>query len=187
MKILRCWMFPAAIVTAFSGLSVAQPSNPVAAEMTGSEATDADLVTYPTLCTGEDWVVFNATSDASGKIVSICMTEGDDSTPSHLTYRFGRPGAVELIYPPSGADWSEKFTFRRYTRPRTTYLKFEFTNDEHNYEILDGGDDEGAYTGLRVVRVDDGEILTEQQLTPATEPLSLMQLEDLVRTEPFDE
>ncbi len=172
----------------FSGPSVAQQSNPIIIQTADSGATDADFVTYPTLCAGEDWVVFNATSNTNGKIVSICMTEGDNSTPSHLTYRFGRPGAVELVYPASGASWSEKFTYRRYTRPGTTYLKLEFTNNGYNYEVLEGYDEnEGQYTGLRAVRVDDGEIVTEHQLTPATESLSLMELENLVRTEPFDE
>ena len=146
-----------------------------------------DPETVGTMCTGENWVVFSAMSTKNGKIVSVCVAEGDDTTPSHMTYRYGKPGAPELIFPDTAEGSFEKFTFRRYTRPRTTYLKFEFTSEGFNYEILDGGDDTETSTELRVTRVSDGEVIAEHPLLPTSTPLSLMQLEDLVNVAPFDE
>ena len=155
--------------------------------MAGNEATDADHVSYKTMCTNEDWVVFNGVSKKNGKIVSVCMMEGDHTTPSHLTYRYGTPGKAELVYPAAVERSAEQFTIRRYTRPQVTYLKFEFTNGGFNYEIIDGSDGDEIYTGLRVVRVSDGETISEHELKLDTQHLSLMALEDLVPSAPFDE
>lgn len=174
----------AALIPAPSG---AGQSDPVVIPMAGQEATDADTVSYPTLCTGEDWVVFNAVSQKSGKIVSVCVSEGDDTTPSHLTYRYGHPGKAELVYPAARVESEKQFVIRRYTRPQVTYLKFEFTTGGFNYEILDGGEGDETYTELRVVKVSNGEIVAEHPLLPQTKPLSLMQLENQVPSAPFDE
>lgn len=154
----------------------------------GTDAdTDADTVRYPTLCTGEDWVVFNAVSRKNGKIVSICVSEGDDTMPSHLTYRFGHPGQAELVFPAARQGSEAQFVIRRYTRPQVTYLKFEFTANGHNFEILDGGEGADIYTELRVIRLSDGKIVAAHPLQPQTEHLSLMQLEGWVPSAPFDE
>lgn len=178
-----------AIVAAIIGLAstATLAGNAIVIPMAGSGATDADKVGYPTLCTGEDWVVFNAVSKKNGKIVSVCMAEGDHTTPSHLTYRYGAPGKVELVYPAAAKGSAKKFTARRYTRAQATYLKFEFTTKGYNYEILDGAEGNDTDTGLRVVRVSDGKTVAEHGLTPDTKTLSLMALEDLVKTAPFDE
>ena len=171
-----------AVLPALAG---AQQTNPITIPMAG--ASDADAVNYSTMCTGEDWVVFNAVSQQSGKIVSVCVSEGDDSTPSHLTYRYGVPDKPEMVFPAAAAGSADKFTSRRYTRPQVTYLKFEFSNGGFNYEILDGGDAEETHTELRVVRESDGKVVAEHTLTPQTNALSLMQLEGMTRTAPFDE
>ncbi len=176
-----------AALVAFAALAAgAQQSNPIVIPMAGS-GTDADTVGYDTLCTGEDWVVFNAVSQKNAKIVSVCMTEGDDTTPGHLTYRYGAPGKPELVFPKAAKGSVRQFTSRRYTRPQTTYLKFEFTTKGFNYEIFDGADGDETYTELRVVRVSDGKTVAEHPLTPNTDTLSLMELEEIVKTAPFDE
>ena len=167
--------------------TAAQQSNPTVIQMAGQESTDADNVRYPTLCTGADWVVFNAVSKKNGKIVSVCVMEGDHTTPSHLTYRYGKPGKVELSYPATAKGSAKKFTARRYTRAQATYFKFEFTTKGYNYEILDGAEGNDTDTGLRVIRVSDGKVVAEHDLAPDTKTLSLMALEDLVKTAPFDE
>ncbi|MEM7058669.1 MAG: hypothetical protein AAF557_13840 [Pseudomonadota bacterium] len=176
-----------AVAGLFATSTMAQQNNPIVIPMAGQGSTDADQVKFPTLCTGEDWVVFNATSQKNGKLVSVCMTEGDDSTANHLTYRYGKPGNVELTYPAVAQGSAKKFTARRYTRPQTTYLKFEFTTKGYNYEIHDGGEGNDTYTGLSVIRVSDGKTIAEHGLIPDTKSLSLMQLEDLVRTAPYDD
>ena len=68
-----------------------------------------------------------------------------------------------------------------------TYLKFEFDNGGFNYEIHDGGEGNELYTELRVVRNSDGKIVAEHELVLDTDHLSLMALEDLVPSAPFDE
>lgn len=140
-----------------------------------------------TLCTHEDWVAFSATSQTNGKLVSICLAEGDDSTPSHLTYRFGKPDEVEMIYPAEAKGWQDAFMLRIYTRARTTYLKFHFQKDGFDYSILEGDDDGDYGLWLRVMRLSDEKVLSEFPLVAATERFSLMQLSDHVRNEPFDE
>ncbi|MEM6622258.1 MAG: hypothetical protein AAF674_08530 [Pseudomonadota bacterium] len=165
----------------------AQQSNPIVIPMAGQGSTDADQVGYATLCTGEDWVVFNAVSQKNGKLISVCMAEGDDTTPSHLTYRYGAKGVAELVFPAMAKGSARQFTSRRYTRPQVTYLKFEFTTGGFNYEITEGGEGDEITADLRVIRVSDGKVVAEHMLTPQTEPLSLMQLEDLTKTAPFDD
>lgn len=171
-----------AVIAAIGPSKAAQYVIPMA-----DAASDADKVAYQTLCTGEDWVVFNATSDRTGKIVSVCMMEGDHTTPGHLTYRYGRPGQPELVYPESATGSVKRFTIRRYTRPQTTHLKFEFTDRGFNHEILDGGEGAETYAELRVVRISDGTVVASHPLTPDTKHLSLMALENIVPTAPFDE
>lgn len=161
-------------------------SKTIVIPMVGS-GTDADTVTFQTLCTGEDWVIFNAASQKTGKLVSVCMTEGDDTTPNHLTYRYGRPGKVELAFPVRAKGSEQAFTLRRYTRPQVTYLKFEFTTKGYNYEILEGSEGADVETFLRVVRTSDGATILEHALTPNMSRSSLMELENLVRSAPFDE
>ena len=173
-------------VLAVTPAALAQ-TNPIVIPMAGSGATDANKVTYPTLCTGEDWVIFNARSIVSNKYVSVCMTEGDDSTPGHLTYRYGQPGAVELFHPEQAQRSAQAFTLRRYTRPQVTYLKFEFTRGGYNYEILEGSEGATTETFLRVVRVSDGKTVLEHALTPNMSSGSLMELEGFVPSAPFDE
>lgn len=140
-----------------------------------------------TMCTNEDWVVFSAVSDMSGKVVSICMTEGDDENPSHLTYRFGQPGDVELLYPSGAAGSFDAFMLRTYTRAQTSYLKFEFRNGGYDYAILEGYEGNEADVALRVTRLSDNKVIALQSLTMQTEPLTLMQLDQIVPVGPFDE
>ena len=147
-------------------------------------STDADAL-KGSLCTGEDWVVFSGTSQKNGKIVSICMMEGDDEMPSHLTYRFGTPGNVEMIWPKRAKGSARQFTLRVYTRPRTTYVKFEFETGGYEYAILEGSDGNETDASLRVTRLSDDKVVAEHPLTLLNS--ELMMLDGLVRTAPFDE
>lgn len=166
-------------------------SKPFVINMAGETPKEPENLLDPpisgTLCTNEDWVVFSAVSDMSGKVVSICMSEGDDTTPSHLTYRFGRPGDVELLYPSGAAGSKDAFMLRTYTRAQTSYLKFEFRNGGFDYAILEGYDGDMEDIALRVTRLSDNKVISLQSLTMQTEPLTLMQLDGFVPTGPFDE
>ena len=186
---MKCLQRSLALVALLTGSSIAAfaQNSTYVIPMAGNEATDADQVSYQTMCTGEDWVVFNGVSQKNGKIVSVCMMEGDHTMPGHLTYRYGTPGKAELVYPANAERSAEKFTIRRYTRPQVTYLKFEFDNGGFNYEIHDGGEGDEIYTELRVVRLSDGKTVAEHPLKLDTKHLSLMALEGLVPSAPFDE
>lgn len=41
------------------------------------------------------------------KTISVCGSRDLTTSSGLLEYRFGRPAAVELSYPPAGADWRE--------------------------------------------------------------------------------
>lgn len=56
-------------------------------------------------CTPPERTLFSCSTGT--KKVSVCSSEGTAGAPSLLQYRFGRPAAVELSYPPAGADWRE--------------------------------------------------------------------------------
>jgi len=141
-------------------------------------------------CSAGETVYFSAAVDGSPKIVSLCGSadlEGDDAW---LQYRFGETGNIELRYPAENADFRSAFTVRRYTRPRTTYLKFDFSNGGYTYAILEGydADENPASTAfLRVRRDSDDEDVAKFDLTMSSDPLNIMTLEYKVRTEPFDE
>jgi len=138
---------------------------------------------------GRDRVVFNGLVGSTGKVVSICRHTGGGSEPSGLSYRYGAPGHVELEFPKRRASY-KPFILRQYVRPRTTYLKFEFTSNGFNYAILEDfeADQKPQTTAfLRVTRLSDSKVISERHLSPTTKPLSLLGVADLVPNAPFDE
>ena len=150
-------------------------------------ATANDLSQW-THC-GQDKTMFNASVGSTGKIVSVCQHLGASAAQSGLIYRYGKPGHIEMAYPAERASYAP-FTLRIYTRPRTTYMKFEFTNGGFQYAILEAFEADEAIkdtASLKVTRLSDGKVIFEQPLSPTTEPLTLMAVEDLVTNAPFDE
>jgi len=138
---------------------------------------------------GEEMPVFNAKVGASGKIVSICKHEGGDGESPGLSYRYGALGNAELIYPRYGASY-KSFTLRHYVRARTSYLKLEFTNGGFEYVILERFEaDESPQTSafLRIRRLSDSKVVLERQISPTSDPLTLLSVLDLVPNAPFDE
>lgn len=130
----------------------------------------------------------NAAVTKTGKIVSVCGSNAADA--GWLQYRFGEPGDTELVYPENRKGSLAAFTLRRYTRPQTTYLKLEFTNDGYTYAILEGFDGSAspqASADLRVKRNSDGKEIVNSPIELTTEPMAVMQLEGLVVSKPFDE
>jgi hypothetical protein len=141
-------------------------------------------------CGEGETVWFSAAVEGSSKLVSICGSASLEAEGAWLEYRFGRPGEIELRFPAESAGSLSAFTIRRYTRPRTTYLKLEFDNGGYNYAILEGhqaDEDPQSTASLRVRRQSDGKDVADLDLVMSTEPLIMMRLENRVRTEPFDE
>lgn len=142
------------------------------------------------LCGAGETAWFSAAVEGSEKTVSICGSASLEGSGAWIDYRFGKPGQIELQFPPKPSGSLDVFTVRRYTRFRTTYLKLEFDNGGYNYAILEfhevDADPEYSAT-LRVRRNSDGNDVASFKLIPQSEPLNIMRLENHVRTEPFDE
>ena len=62
-------------------------------------------------CVSPERAVFSCTTGA--KTISVCRSQDLSANSGELQYRFGRPGAVELSYPPAGPVW------RKHTRRGT--------------------------------------------------------------------
>jgi hypothetical protein len=161
-----------------------------AAAQTAAAQTAAAQTAATSHCGAGETIYFNAAVDGSPKVLSLCGSASLEGNGAWLEYRFGEAGDVELRYPSGNADPMSAFTVRRYTRPRTTYLKLDFSNKGYTYAILeafDADEDPQSNVSLRVRRDSDGKDVADLDLVMSTEPLNIMQLENKVRTEPFDE
>lgn len=57
----------------------------------------------PVACAAPQQTVFSCSTGT--KTVSVCASADLAATTGAVQYRFGRPRAAELAYPPDGADW----------------------------------------------------------------------------------
>jgi len=60
-------------------------------------------VAAPVACTAPQQTVFSCSTGT--KTVSVCASADLSASAGSLQYRFGRPAAAELAYPPDGTDW----------------------------------------------------------------------------------
>lgn len=119
-------------------------------------STGTDALKPVSLCAADERIVWSCEiAGAKRKIVSVCGSRRLDKQNGYLQYRFGVPGHVELEYPSARQNTQTGFTFSRYTRPRTTYLRLGFKLNEFEYEIYDDSADEGASAGVRVTPDND--------------------------------
>ena len=116
-------------------LLVALPTAQAAAASTGS------------LCEPGEAVQFSCPM-GRGRIVSVC-----GQPPAALQYRFGRPGRIELSYPPDAAQGPQLFLFTQYMRYQVDRLALHFTNEDTEYEVFDEHEDGKRSAGVRVSRV----------------------------------
>ena len=87
-----------------------------------------------------------------------------------------------------GDDRAKTFTLRRYTRPQTTYLKFEFTSkDGRRVAIYDDFADGETGTRVKLSTATDTSDPTPAAHVPPSEPLAIMALEPVVSAQPYDE
>jgi hypothetical protein len=143
------------------------------------------------LCADDERTWFSAEVESSDDLVALCGPEAVDGVLAWLQFRQGPPGQAALAWPEKRAGSINAFTIRRYTRPRTTYLKLDFDRGNETYAILEGFEDVGGATmhdvGLRIRRDRDETTDKNFELKPTTEPLVLMRLESFVPSAPFDE
>jgi len=142
------------------------------------------------LCEAGETVWLAARTMESGDLLSLCGVRDPADKASWLQFRLRRPGVAELRVPADTVRSVQAFTIRRYTRPRTTYLKLEIAGAGHRYVILEDFEADrtppyGAW--LRIVNAADGATVSSEKLRMLTEPLNMMRLELFVLSEPYNE
>ena len=133
------------------------------------------------LCEPGETVWFGAAVDGTEEMVSLCGMPPAAGAPGWVEFRKGKPGAIDLRYPAERAGS---------TRPRTTYLKIEFTRDGLAYAILEFFEADRtppSSVSFRVSRKSDGTEISSSALRMRTPELQMMRLEDYLPTAPFNE
>ncbi len=142
-------------------------------------------------CKATDKLWFNAKIKDSDIIMSLCSSKiKNNDTIAWIQIRIGPAGKVVKMIPAVRKRSVKKFTYRRYTRFRTTYHKVEITENGRNYAILEGMSDDSTpphYVSFRVRNAADETDISNQEVIPTTEQFSFFGLEYRVPTKPFDE
>lgn len=128
-------------------------------------------------CAADEEVVFSCRLQKSAKVVSLCASKNFLAAPKtgRLTYRFGRPGAVELVFPKQTAGSSEQFLLFHYFRPDLDTTEVSFVNNDFSYAIYkhfeaESGERSVQESGVRVASIDAAHTGTNITLScaPAT-------------------
>lgn len=146
------------------------------------------------LCAANETVWFEAGYVGSQGMIAVCGNlEGDDATGTiRVLQKAGtgnddRTADIRVLAEASGDQRASVFTIRRYTRYRTTYLKFSFADRHMETVIYDSFDDGQTSTSMKQTSLTTKSKSRETQLKPRSGSLSLMGLESVVRILPFDE
>lgn len=174
----------AAVTLAITGLTIVL-------SLTAADAQSATSA-QNTLCAPNEKTWFEASHMDGAGAIAVCSTpDGADEVGAIRVVRLSvdadgshQPVVVAQAH---GAARAQIFTIRRYTRPQTTYLKFEFKNDQVASVIYDTYADGETSTNLKETLTSGATAPQEFELKPHTEALSLMGLESVVKTLPFDE
>lgn len=144
------------------------------------------------LCPDGDIVHYEADAADGSRRIAVCSTPGSADTIGAISVYSGTKTsngfAGTLMVQANGAERRKTFVLRRYTRPQTTYLKFEFTaRDGQRISIYD--DFDNGETGTRVAwKEQTGDTGVEpSDFVSVSEPLMLMALEPVVSVQPYDE
>ena len=144
------------------------------------------------LCPPGDKIWYEAETGDADLRIAICSRPAADDEVGKIAAYVGKKGSSgsqrTLLAEADGADRAKTFVLRRYTRPQTTYLKFEFTSkDGRRVAIYD--DFAGGETDTRVAlsqSADPSEPAAASHVAPS-EPLSIMALEPVISAQPYDE
>ena len=154
--------------------------------------------TAPTLCAADEQTLFSCQlqtqkqkqtqstgkqKKAQGKLVSVCSALDLASAKTFLTYRMGRPGQLELVYPATRAGSLQAFSRWHYGRYQTDYFELYFSQGGYDYTIYSHYADGKHRHGVSVARPGNDEPLTELACaTPVTQDLH--KLDDYVACQP---
>ena len=124
----------------------------IAAAPGWSAAEVAGAARPASVCTAAETPLFACTA-ARGRHIALCAT-GDAA----VQYRYGRPGRVELAFPPDPADGPQRLLLSVYSRPGgVERWSIRFDNGGTGYTVFDWADESGAReAGVTVVAKADG-------------------------------
>ncbi|WP_143707124.1 hypothetical protein ACQR5U_02730 [Xanthomonas oryzae pv. oryzicola] len=107
-----------------------------------------------TLCANDEFNFFSCTA-TNGKIASLCGIS--KINPSSMSYKFGRPNKIELIYP--GNSLAPEFLYSQYARAGTDYLQLGFNKSGYSYRIYreyNSSEDAAIKYGVAVTKLNGG-------------------------------
>ena len=106
-----------------------------------------------THCTSAETVAFSCSLSAS-RVISLCLAKQRGNGAPQLSYRIGRLGSAELVFPSSPADSAQKFRYAHYFRYQVDRTEVSFSNAGTEYAVFDyyEGEEKPAYSrGVRVI------------------------------------
>lgn len=93
----------------------------------------------------------------NGKVVSLCLARSPSMKPTALTYRFGRVGAPEFVFPTAPDGSLQRFFHAHYFRYQVDRTEVRFVNAGVEYSLFDYYDGEEKPQRARGVRVGPNE------------------------------
>jgi hypothetical protein len=96
-----------------------------------------------THCTPNEQVIFSCPTGKQ-KIVSVCASQDLSSNSGYLEYRFGKPGALEIVLPAGGkdpTDAAEAGTFSSMNGSAASFIRFkkgDYAYVTYSAEVSDG-------------------------------------------------
>lgn len=122
----------------------------------------------PTHCLPTEQVVFRC--ELGAKRVAVCASADLAATGGQLQYRFGRPGAAELVHPAADADWRLVTTGNVLTFSGGGGAYLAFQRQTYRYVVFTAiGQGWGQRAGVVVER--DGRRIAQLRCTSAPESL----------------
>jgi hypothetical protein len=98
----------------------------------------------PSLCVSDEPPIFSC-AVAGGRIVSLCATPDLSATAGALTYRFGRPGALELVHPRAGERPQAAFSRGIIGARGGDFVRFRRGDFSYSIDYMDGPNVLGNY------------------------------------------
>lgn len=92
-----------------------------------------------TLCSDNELSYFSCTTENNKKI-SICVSKKENYPM--ISYKYGKPNKIELIYPQQEQSNNDLFKYNHYLRYQTDYFRVVFVNNGYEYEIYRNYDGE---------------------------------------------
>lgn len=144
------------------------------------------------LCPVDGKVLYEADAADGSFRVAVCSEPDTSDSIGTISIYSGTKAAdgftSTLLLQAQGKTREKAFVIRRYTRPQTTYLKFEFTaQDGRRYTIYDDFDNGQASTRVAWKKPSEGAGAEPADFVSVAAPLMLMSLEAVVSVQPYDE